>query len=284
MTALGKTLTVFVFLLSLVWCWLTVNAFATRTNWKTQAEAAKAQAVAAADRAREWEAEVTSLRAAAEAQAKKLADTIAERDRTIVALQKDNGDLKRDYDRKLAAEKDAEVKAALQLKNNQATLEQINGLKVAKDAVEKKLIDATRSEQAAKDAALAQKIEADSVKIRNEQLELTNLQMAEQLRDIRLGRSGAPGKSPIVPVRPDLRGSVVRMDGDLVTISIGADTGVAPGAVLDVGRLSPAKYLGRVRILEVSPKEAVGTFEPAGGGRATGDNRPRPGDLISVLN
>jgi seryl-tRNA synthetase len=197
MTALGKTLTVFVFLLSLVWCWLTVNAFATRTNWKTQAEAAKAQAVAAADRAREWEAEVTSLRAAAEAQAKKLADTIAERDRTIVALQKDNGDLKRDYDRKLAAEKDAEVKAALQLKNNQATLEQINGLKVAKDAVEKKLIDATRSEQAAKDAA---------------------------------------------------------------------------------------KYLGRVRILEVSPKEAVGTFEPAGGGRATGDNRPRPGDLISVLN
>lgn len=284
MTALGKTLTVFVFLLSLVWCWLTVNAFATRTNWKTQADAAKGHAAAAADRAREWEAEVTALRATAEAQAKKLADTITERDRTIVALQKDNGDLKRDYDRKLAAEKDAEVKAALQLKNNQATLEQINGLKIAKDAVEKKLIDATRSEQLAKDTALAQKIEADAVKIRNEQLELQALQMAEQLRDIRLGRSGAPGKGPVVPVRSDIRGSVVRTEGGLVTISIGADAGVSSGAVLDVSRLNPAKYLGQLRIIGVSPKEAVGTFEPAGGVRATGDGRPKAGDLINVLN
>lgn len=74
------------------------------------------------------------------------------------------------------------------------------------------------------------------------------------------------------------------MDGDILTISIGADAGVLPGAVLDVGRLNPAKYLGRIRILNVSPKEAVGTFEPASGGRATGDNVPKAGDLINVLN
>ena len=38
MTALGKTMVIFVFLLTLVWAGLVVNTWVTRTNWKAEAE------------------------------------------------------------------------------------------------------------------------------------------------------------------------------------------------------------------------------------------------------
>ena len=136
MTALGKTLTVFVFLLSLVWCWLTVNAFATRTNWKTQVEAAKVQTDSAIARAREFEEAFNSLKASADAQAKTQADVIAENKATIVKLQKDNGDLKASYDLKLAAEKKDEDRMTILLKNLEATSQQLNLSKTRADGLE----------------------------------------------------------------------------------------------------------------------------------------------------
>lgn len=283
MTALGKTLTVFVFLLSLVWCWLTVNAFATRTNWKTQVEAAKVQTDSAIARAREFEEAFNALKASAEAQAKTQADVIVENKATIVKLQKDNGDLKASYDLKLAAEKKDEDRMTILLKNLEATSQQLNLSKTRADGLEGILTAAIRSEQAALNGSLASKLEADSVKSRNETIELQLAQLQERIRDMQRG-GGGQGGNPIVPVRSDLRGTVTRVDGDLITISLGADAGLAKGAVLDVARFTatPAKFLGKVRIQLVDPKTAVGLFEPASGGKATGVNLPKIGDNVGV--
>jgi hypothetical protein len=286
MTALGKTLTVFVFLLSLVWCWLTVNAYATRTNWVTQAKQAQTHMQAAVERAREMEQEYRNVIASSEAQAKKLADTITERDATIAKLQTDNAAIKAQFDRKLAAEKADENKTALLEKNAQSILQQLDALKINKDNIETKLIEATRSEQAARNESLQHKLEAESLRARNETIELQLAQIQEQMRDLRLGRGGsAPGGGPVVPVPSGIRATVKSISADgFITISLGADAGLVKGAVLDVARLSTSKYLGKIRLSLVDPKEAVGVFESAFGVRATGDNLPKVGDLVTVLN
>lgn len=285
MTALGKTLTVFVFLLSLVWCWLTVNAYATRTNWVTQAKTAQTHMQAAVERARELEQSQRELLATIEAQHKKLADTLAERDATIAKLQTDNAAIKAQFDQKLTAEKAEENKTALLEKNAQSLLQQLDVLKGNKDAIEAKLITATRSEQDAKNAQLQQKLEAESLRARNETIELQLAQLQEQMRDYRQGRNGAPGSGPVIPVPANIRATVKSVSSDgLVTISLGADAGLLRGAVLDIARLSTTKYLGKVRLSLVDPKEAVGVFESAAGGRATGDNLPKVGDLVTILS
>src|SRR5262249_8811794 len=56
-----------------------------------------------------------------------------------------------------------------------------------------------------------------------------------------------------------VRGEVRRVEGKLVTLSVGSDTGLARGHTLEVFRLGAApRYIGRVRIVEVEPKQAVG--------------------------
>ena len=282
MTALGKTLTVFVFLLSLVWCWLTVNAYATRTNWKTQVDAAKTQVEAAVSRAREMETALNETKAAAESKAKKQVDIIAKNEATIEGLKKTNSDLLTNYERKLAAERQGEDRMALQSKNNQATSQQLDLAKGRADTLETKLTAATRSEQDAKNGSLQSKLEADSVKARNEQIELQLALLQERMRDMQRGGGGL-GATPIVPVRPDLKASVTRVDGDFVTISLGADAGLSKGAILDVARLNPTKFLGKIRIMSVEPKIAVGMIESANGGKVTGDNLPKTGDLVGVF-
>ena len=70
-----------------------------------------------------------------------------------------------------------------------------------------------------------------------------------------------------MPVLPNLRGEVVDVSGDLLTISIGIDAGLAVGTVLDIYRVEGgARYLGTVRVTDafnLYPKQAVVKFTPA---------------------
>jgi hypothetical protein len=61
------------------------------------------------------------------------------------------------------------------------------------------------------------------------------------------------------PPSEDVEGVVKAVDAKsgLVTISIGSDAGLTKGHTLEVFRLNPAKYLGTVRIIEVTPQQAV---------------------------
>jgi hypothetical protein len=68
------------------------------------------------------------------------------------------------------------------------------------------------------------------------------------------------------PVR--IEGSVKEVSNGLVRISIGADAGLQKGHTLEVIRLDgQSKYLGRLRIVEVTPTEAIGQMVPFVGGK-----------------
>jgi hypothetical protein len=76
----------------------------------------------------------------------------------------------------------------------------------------------------------------------------------------------------------DLEGVVKKVDASsgLMTLSIGSDAGLAKGHTLEVFRLTPTpKYLGRIRILEVTATEAVGQADK----KMT--EKPKAGDRVA---
>lgn len=282
MTALGKTLTVFIFLLSLAWCWLTVNAYVTRTNWQTQAKVWETHAKSAAQRASELEGAYNALKASNETQVAELLKSISSQKDKLTNLELNIAKLNANFEQLSLDNKKAEDAKTAIAKNLEATNKQLDSAKEARDAIESRFVTAQRSEQDARNNALAMKLETESFRLRNEQLEVQLLQLQSQLNDLRQGRSGL-GPTPIVPVPTGIRASVASVTGDLVTITLGADAGLLKGAMLDITRSNPTRYLGQIRISDVEPKRAVGVFLPAGGGRVTLDNIPKAGDSVEVI-
>ena len=95
-------------------------------------------------------------------------------------------------------------------------------------------------------------------------------------------------EKPPPPVLANLRGEVTDVAGDLLTISVGIDSGMAVGTVLDVYRLEGGgKYLGTVKVtsaLNLFSKQAIVTFtRPAATSRSTAcpsPTCPKKGDLV----
>jgi hypothetical protein len=79
----------------------------------------------------------------------------------------------------------------------------------------------------------------------------------------------------------DIEGHVLQIDerSGLLKLSVGSDSGLQPGQMLEVFRLSRvpngSKYLGTIRVTDVGPKEAVA--QPVG--RMT--DRLQPGDQVA---
>jgi hypothetical protein len=91
---------------------------------------------------------------------------------------------------------------------------------------------------------------------------------------------GSKPRPPKNPPGDQVEGLIKQVDSSgLVTISIGSDAGLAKGHTLEVFRLSDkpseSKYLGTIRILDVTAKQAVG--QPVGRLFAT----PRSGDRVA---
>jgi RNA polymerase sigma factor (sigma-70 family) len=123
-----------------------------------------------------------------------------------------------------------------------------------------------------KDAALAQKdreiadlkdrltqaqVEAQQLAKRNKELE----QRIQELEKERGKKSDKPGD--VRPADgPPVEGVVTKVADGLVIVNLGADAGLQKGQTLEVFRLGDkgdqAKYLGRIRIVEVKPTESVG--------------------------
>jgi len=93
---------------------------------------------------------------------------------------------------------------------------------------------------------------------------------------------------PPPPVLTNLRGEVTDVQGDLLTISVGIDSGMAVGTVLDVYRLEGGgKYLGTVKVtsaLNLFSKQAIVTFTPSRRDlpfdRLPVADLPKKGDLV----
>lgn len=129
------------------------------------------------------------------------------------------------------------------------------------------------------------KIERNSLLDRNKDLEAQNRQLVQTLVRERANRGGggsgaatARGKNP---PPEDVDGLIETADpSGLVTITIGSDAGLRKGNTLEVFRLgrtaAQSKYLGTIRIVEVTAHKAVG--QPIGRMMAP----PQRGDHVAA--
>jgi hypothetical protein len=130
-----------------------------------------------------------------------------------------------------------------------------------------------------RDRAVAAEIQSKATKMRNEQLE-------EQLRiaaaDILKARAngtrttaaGLP--SGINPPPDQVEGLIQRVEGNLVTLTIGGDAGLLKGHTMEVfGLGANSGYRGKIRLVEVTPKSAVGEVI----GKLS--SRIKPGDTVA---
>jgi hypothetical protein len=97
-------------------------------------------------------------------------------------------------------------------------------------------------------------------------------QFAERLREteLELARLKAGGGAPPAKGNPkganpppgSVKGTIQQVsptDKTIVTVSVGTDAGVNVGHTLEVYRLKPQpRYLGRIQIIQASPRNAVG--------------------------
>jgi hypothetical protein len=96
------------------------------------------------------------------------------------------------------------------------------------------------------------------------QIEQLTQQVAELTKELAKARAGVPGKrpNPVNPPPDSVKGTITKIDkkdASLVQISVGSDAGLARGHTLEVYRLKPkAEYLGRIQVIEVEAKSAVG--------------------------
>lgn len=131
-----------------------------------------------------------------------------------------------------------------------------------------------------RDRAVAAEIQSKSLKeimARMEtQLQETNKDLARIKQNVGVGAKGVLTGSANPPPE-SVEGLIKTADaGGLLKLTIGSDAGLVKGHTLELFRTSPApKYLGRVRILEVTPHEAVA--QPVGRMNAP----PQVGDKVA---
>ena len=112
---------------------------------------------------------------------------------------------------------------------------------------------------------ISERISAQTFKSTNERLEVQLREMAKDMERAKTGGTSAlaqVNKASKNPPPDNIEGMVKVADASgLIKISIGSDAGLTKGHTLEVFRLSAvatqSKYLGTVRILEVTPNEAV---------------------------
>lgn len=111
---------------------------------------------------------------------------------------------------------------------------------------------------AMRDDMVSAQIAAKTLKDRNGQMEEQLQNLARSLAQLR-SSSGSGGARGVNPPPEDVQGLVQKKDGNLVTISIGSDSGLVKGHTLEVFRLGANYgYVGRIKIVEVEAKQAVG--------------------------
>ena len=282
MTAIGKMLVFLVLVLSLVWNFLTVNAYATRTNWRAEAKRYQAKADEAAKSATTMANLLADERAAAADARRSLEESNGQSARQIERLRTDRAALATQYEGAFAQKKDAGGAATRQdvIINSQG--EQVTRLdksdKAKDEQIKQLALERNKLSLEAQEARNA----ANGFKKQNETLsnQIARLQTEVESLKASGGVSGGLTGRKAAPVPADLRGTVEVVEGNLVQINVGADHGVKVGAVLKVQRVSPARYLGKLRIVTVDPKHAVGQFEidrPSNDPAAL----PRAGDQVT---
>lgn len=285
MTVLGKMLVFLVLLLSLVWNGLVVNAYVTRSNWKVEAEKYQSKAKEAASSANELRRLIDLER---EASDNALRIVRQDRDRLygqLADLEKQNNDLNKAYQEKLEAEKQIGNTQILLQANLKSLNEQVDSLTNSLGDKEKAIDQLTLTAEQAKAAETNAKLEAEAQRLRADRFNERIIALTEQIEEVRRGGmdGGGVGREPRASAPVGFRGTVRARQGELVSFTPGLDAGLQKNTTLTVFRLTPApKYLGKIQVIQVDPKEAVGRFIPPSGVRLGADDYPKAGDELKA--
>ena len=284
MTWLGKILTFVVMIGAVVWAYFTAQAYVTRVNWKTELDrervARKASDAALLAEQRRHLAKEDLL-------ARQLADTksrVTGYEEQIAKFDKDAADL-------------AAIRLADQKRQVEFDAKQMERGADRGEFLENRLVALTlETENAKRDATRANNEAKLALTIADENAKKVE-DLQARLATARAGGGGAGGTAlrsfdkPPPPVLANLRGEVTDVAGDLVTLSIGIDSGLAVGTTLDIYRTEGgARYLGTVKVtsaLNLFPKSAIVSFTPARNvpiDRLRPEELPKKGDEVRPLN
>src|SRR5262249_24717098 len=265
MTILGKILVIVNLLFSLVTGALIIMVFLTGTNWSAAYTNLDQKYTAA-------RTSITALTAEVEEKEKKKQEVETALAAEKAARQKDALDSKQALDdrdttvRGLQAQVES-VKANLQaatadLKRREQEVTNLNAVAADKD---KKLSDLENANKDFRDRAVAAELAFKSAEERNRLLLDQLEKMARDYERVLATRAGGTGSAGTaqnqrVPTL-DLKGAVLESDpkSGLVTISLGSDSGLEVGNVLQVYRTEPTpEYVGAIQIVDTQYKQAVG--------------------------
>ena len=279
MTALGKTMVIFVFLLALIWAGLVVNTWVTRTNWKVEADKQNKIAKDNYEGAKALSEQSKADRSAADAKLAALQANVDRLQQQLVEERSAGGKLYAAYDTKLKADRENDKKVAeltvdITKLQNQVTLQSDN-LKTMEADLNGQVI-LTEKNKNEKEAAIRS---ANGEKERADRLS-TKLQEQEvQLAAAKLGNRG--GTSPLAP--EGFRGTVKVVSGNLIEITPGLNAGLKEGTRLTIRRnVGDKNYIGTITIgQQIDPDRAVGIWTPPFNVKTPkGDDFPKVGDDV----
>jgi len=286
MTAVGKILVFFNLLFSLAVGALTVLNFSARTYWADGYQKVSSQLARTGADARVYENENRQLRDERQLLNSRLTELIGKAadikdpneaanryvkvlddQMKLVAQQKETIrellDARTKSELKLAKE-ETTLKVALEdVKRRQADVEKIRDTLKTETENNTKLV---KEKNELRDRAIGAEIQSKALRETNGRLESELQEMAKTLARLKSNTGSASGTAKGSNPPPDnVEGQVKRTDANsgLVTISLGSDAGLTRGNTMEVFRLGTTpKYVGRIKILEVSNNQAVG--QPVG--------------------
>jgi hypothetical protein len=257
MTVMGKILVFVILVLAFVQAALHIMFHVTQTNWAKAYSEATAQTKSADTDAQLFKTERDEVRDQANKEIAEIQKKLKETGDALVQEQTKSAEL----NKQLVAERDKANKGDANLASSQIgsqrrqeEVKRLEDTLKARDDRVKELVD---SNNQLRDRSVAAEIESRSLKERNGNLVAKLEEMSKEMIKVRNGTAAGTLNARNPP--PDnVEGLVTKTDSTgLLTLSLGSDDGLVKGHTLEVFRLSPAKYLGTVRIISVTPHEAV---------------------------
>jgi hypothetical protein len=264
MTILGKILVFVNLIFSLVTGALVIMVYVTQNNWVDGFEKLKKNYQVSEANARMYAQEVDEAKAKCN---KELSALQAQ----VRAAQQEVASARQLVDAKAAELSQIQGRSMLTNNNVSELMEELNRRKLELDRLKEVLKDKEEKMVRMESQNTRWRSDAITAGITAQSEQDRNRQLLDQLAALtkELDRRQAPGAGSATPhttsygQRPpadDVEGTVLETDAksDLVTISIGSDSGVNKGNTLVVYRLKPRpEYIGQLSVIDSRPKDAV---------------------------
>jgi hypothetical protein len=269
MTVLGKILVILHFILSLVAAALFVMVYAVHTNWKVAYDDLNKQYAAAVASATAYNQQAAESQRVAEERVRVKQEELDKKAQELTIQKAALEQSQKDFSvatENINQQKRAIDSNAAQKKQQAEEIKRLEISLLAKDDQIRKLVETGNDLR--KDKVNAD-IKAAGFEEMNRGLEKRVRELEEVVKKAK--QSGiqlvsSPGADN--PPPEDVQGVVKNVDkSGLVLVSIGTDAGIQKGHTLEVFRLGDSpKYLGKIRIIETHPYEAVGQIigKPSG--------------------